>query len=157
MSSSSPPLHPAAPLQSTAHCPAPPPTGPPWFPVTAHILWAWINPKKLGLRRRKGDAKRKGKKIEYRKVKLSQIWSNFDHIWKVWMLNSLKSIKQQIWTDDTHNSKGGIRIFVKQRLNLRSYMRRQNGYLGIFINLSCEMLLSQSTLGQHGNTVQSMY
>jgi len=125
--------------------------------VTAHILWPWINPKKLGLRRRKGDAKRKGKKTEYRKVKLSQIWSNFDHIWKVWMLNSLKSIKQQIWTDDTHNLKGGIRIFVKQRLKLRSYMRRQNGYLGIFINLSCEMLLSQSTLGQHGNTVQSMY
>ena len=58
--------------------------------VTAHILWPWINPKKLGLRRRKGDAKRKGKKIEYRKVKPSQISTIFEKFecWILWRVSN---------------------------------------------------------------------
>ena len=70
------------------------------------------------------------------------------------MLNSLKSIKQQIWIEDTHNLKGGIWISSKRGRIWGVSWSDNNGYLAMFNSWYFEKFLSKSILNLYENTIK---
>ena len=72
-------------------------------------------------------------------------------------VNSVKSIKQQIWMEDTHNLKGGIWILSKRGWIWGVSWYDNNGYLAMFNSWYFENLISKSILSQYENIVQCVY
>ena len=72
---------------------------------------------------------------------MDQIWSNI--------------VKQQIWTNDTHNLKDGIRISSERVWIWGVTWSDNNGYLALFNSWYFKSLLSKSD--QYENTVQGMH